>query len=82
MDYHIITGACQFLKCWVLDEAVQGKGVSELISYKGWSWGESLQRRWRGLPHLVRVAALEGVTTFGAHDRFETAKSLCGFGLW
>ena len=25
--------------------------------------------------------ALEGVTTFGAHDRFETAKSLCGFGF-
>ena len=55
IDYHIITGACQFLKCWVLDEAVQGKGVSELLSYKGWSWSESLQWRWRGLPHLVRT---------------------------
>ena len=55
IDYHIITGACQILKCWVLDEAVQGKGVSELLSYKGWSWSESLQWRWRGLPHLVRT---------------------------
>ena len=33
IDYHIITGACQILKRWVLDKGEQGKGVEKLLSW-------------------------------------------------
>ena len=79
IDYHIITGACQFLKRSVLD---QDKGNSKHLSGKGGSWSGSLQWCWSGLLHVVRREDFESHKVCASMGPFVATSSILSILNW